>query len=110
MKKIFVIMSVLAISACGGMIKNQNGSENLVRLNRAPTDCKFLYEIESEASVYEKDDAVIYLENRIAERGGNANAYMITDQYSKSNEWVMFGPERAQVLAANVYYCPNLNK
>ena len=95
MKKFFAIFAVLLLSACGGMIKNENGSENIVQLEGEPIGCTFLYKLESEVSVYDAEDA----------RPGNA--YWIVAQRTRPNKWVMFGPERAFVLTANVYDCPH---
>ena len=98
---------VLGLAACGGYIKNQNGSEYLVKLDAEPVGCKFLYKLESEVSVYDAEDARRYLENRIMDQARPGNAYLITSQRTRPNEWVVFGPERSFVLAANVYNCPN---
>lgn len=110
MKKFFALCAVLfSVVACGGMIKNENGSQYLVQLDAEPIGCTFLYKLESEVSVYDVDDARRYLENRIADQARTANAYWITGQRTKPNEWVIFGPERAFVLVANVYDCPHPN-
>jgi hypothetical protein len=108
MKKIAILSLVLVLSACGGFIKNQNGSEYIVKLDSEPIGCTFLYKIESEVSVYDEGDARRYLENRIADQARPGNAYWITSQRTRPNEWVVFGPERAFVLNANVYDCPNV--
>lgn len=108
MKKIAILSLVLVLSACGGFIKNQNGSEYIVKLDSEPICCTFLYKIESEVSVYDEGDARRYLENRIADQARPGNAYWITSQRTRPNEWVVFGPERAFVLNANVYDCPNV--
>lgn len=107
MKKILSIFAVLAVAACGGMIKNENGSEYLTQLDAEPIGCTFLYKIESEVSVYDADDARRYLENRIADQARPGNAYWITSQRTRPNEWVIFGPERSFILVANVYDCPH---
>lgn len=110
MKKFLAFMAVaFALAACGGMIKNENGSQYLVQLDAEPIGCTFLYKIESEVSVYDSQDARRYLENRIVDQARNANAYWITSQRTKPNEWVIFGPERAFILVANVYNCPYPN-
>lgn len=110
MKKIFALLFVtLSLVACSGMIKNENGSQYLVQLDAEPIGCTFLYKLESEVSVYDSDDARRYLENRIVDQGRTGNAYWITSQRTKPNEWVIFGPERAFVLVANVYDCPHPN-
>ncbi len=110
MKKAFAFCSLfLALCACGGMIKNENGSQYLTQLDAEPIGCTFLYKIESEVSVYDADDARVYLENRIVDQARPGNAYWITSQRTRPNEWVIFGPERAFVLVANVYDCPHPN-
>ena len=106
MKKIFALFAVLTLAACGGLIKNENGSEFITQLDSEPIGCTFLYKLESEVSVYDADDARRYLENRIADQARPGNAYWIVSQRTKPNEWVIFGPERAFVLVANVYDCP----
>jgi hypothetical protein len=107
MKKIFAIVAGLLVAGCGSMIKNENGSQYLVQLEAEPVGCTFLYKLESEVSVYDVADARRYLENRIVDQARPGNAYWITSQRTKPNEWVIFGPERAFVLAANVYDCPH---
>ena len=109
MKKIFAVLSVLSLAACGGLIENKNGSEYLTQLDAEPIGCTFLYKLESEVSVYDANDARRYLENRIVDQARPVNAYWITSQRTKPNEWVIFGPERAFVLVANVYDCPYPN-
>lgn len=105
MKKLFSVFAILALAACSNLIKNENGSEFLTQLNGEPMGCTYLYKIESEASVYDADDARRYLENRIADQARGGNAYWITSQRTRPNEWVIFGPERAFILTANVYDC-----
>lgn len=106
MKKIILFIFVI-ISGCSGLVKNENGSQNLVRLESEPIGCTYLYKIESEVSVYDVEDARRYLENKIIDQTRPGNAYMITSQRTRPNEWMVFGPERAFVLNANVYDCPN---
>lgn len=107
MKKIFALLAVCALAACGGMVKNENGSELITQLDAEPIGCTFLYKLESEVSVYDADDARRYLENRIADQARPGNAYWIVSQRTRPNEWVVFGPERAFILVANVYDCPH---
>ena len=108
MKKIFLFVFMASVLAsCGGLIKNENGSEKITQLEAEPIGCVFLYKLESEVSVYDSEDARRYLENRIADQARLGNAYWITSQRTRPNEWVIFGPERSFVLTANVYDCPN---
>lgn len=107
MKKLIAFLGLVALAACGGYIKNENGSEFLTQLDAEPIGCTFLYKLESEVSVYDADDARRFLENRIADQARPGNAYWITSQRTRPNEWVIFGPERTFILAANVYDCPH---
>ena len=107
MKKVLFAISAVALAACGGMVKNQNGSEYITQLKAEPIGCTFLYKLEAESSVYDVDDARRYLENKIADQARPGNAYWITSQRTRPNEWVIFGPERTFVMVANVYDCPH---
>lgn len=110
MKKFLLLLAVFGLSACGGLIKNENGSENIKKLDAEPKGCVFLYKMETEVSVYDAEDARRYLENKIADQARPGNAYWITSQRTKPNEWVVFGPERSFVLVANVYNCPEFEQ
>ena len=109
MKKMAYLCALLSLMGCGGFIKNENGSQYLVQLDAEPVGCTYLYKLESEVSVYDIDDARRYLENRIVDQVHPGNSYWITSQRTKPNQWVIFGPERAFVLTANVYDCPYPN-
>lgn len=109
MKNIFLLCGImLSVVACGGLVKNKNGSEFLTRLDKEPIGCTFLYKIQTDVSVYNIEDAHRYMENAIVEKAISGNAYWITSQTTKQNDWVIFGPERSFVLNANVYNCPHL--
>ena len=109
MKKIMAFLSLMLVAACGGMIKNENNSQFITQLDGEPIGCTFLYKLESEVSVYDAEDARRYLENRIADQARPGNADWIVAQRTRPNKWVIFGPERAFVLTANVYDCPHPN-
>lgn len=109
MKNVFLLCVImLSVAACGGLVKNKNGSEFLTRLDKEPIGCTFLYKIQTDVSVYNIEDAHRYMENAIVEKAISGNAYWITSQTTKQNDWVIFGPERSFVLNANVYNCPHL--
>lgn len=109
MKKYLLLCGVaLSVSACGGFVKNKNGSEFLTRLDKEPIGCTFMYKIQTDVSVYNIEDARRYMENAIIEKAITGNAYWITSQTTKQNDWVIFGPERSFVLNANIYNCPHL--
>ncbi|MBO7559756.1 MAG: hypothetical protein J6T27_01205 [Alphaproteobacteria bacterium] len=107
-KYLGLLLGLFALAGCGGYIKNENGSQYIKQLDGEPIGCIFLYKIESEVSVYDAEDARRYLENRIADQARPGNAYWLVSQRTRPNQWVLFGPERAFVLAANVYECPNI--
>ncbi len=109
MKNVFLLCGImLSVAACGGLVKNKNGSEFLTRLDKEPIGCTFMYKIQTDVSVYNIEDAHRYMENAIVEKAISGNAYWITSQTTKQNDWVIFGPERSFVLNANIYNCPHL--
>lgn len=108
-KYIKVLFLCVVLAGCGNLVKNENGSQYITKLDAEPIGCTFLYKIESEVSVYDSEDARRYLENRIADQARGGNAYWIVSQRTRPNEWVIFGPERTFILAANVYECPYPN-
>jgi hypothetical protein len=105
MKKILMF---LLLVGCGGYIQNENGSENLKRLDSKPNNCSFLYKLESDVSVYDEDDAIRYLENRIVDQENPGNAYLITSQRMRQNPSAIFGPKNTFIFVANVYDCPDM--
>jgi len=105
MKKL-ALLSVLVLVACNNTVDVKEGANKLVRLHSEPTGCQFLYELDADASFYSEADAIRYLENRIAERPGNA--YWLKSNTKRQNEWKMFAPEYSYAMTANVYDCPNL--
>lgn len=107
MKNFYLLFALCFLLGCTSSISHENGADQLVQLNAEPIGCQYLYKLESETSVYDADDAKRYLENRIADQERRGNAYWITSQRTRPNEWVVFGPERAYIIAANVYRCPD---
>ena len=104
MRRLFGILIIL--SACSGKMERKPAAENLLQLDSEPIGCRYLYKLDVEAEVFNRNDAVIYLENRIAEQNSFGNAYWITNMETKSNDWSFFGKDRAFVIKANVYNCP----
>ena len=96
----------LLVAGCGGVIKPTPGSDTLVKLESEPVGCQFLYKLESEVSVYDPKDAELYLRNKIIDQQRRGNSFWIVYQRTRPNEGVVFGPERAYILGANVYDCP----
>ena len=107
MKKFLSFMAVLALCACSGFVKPEQGSDKIVKIEGEPIGCAFLYRLETEVSVYDHEDAEQYLRNRIVDQQRRGNAYWIISQRTRPNEWVVFGPERSFIIGANVYDCPD---
>ncbi len=106
MKKILVLS--LLMCGCSGYIQNENGSENIKRLDSKPSNCTMLYKIESDVSVYDRGDALRYLENRISDQENPGNAYFIVSERMRQNPSAIFGPKNTFILVANVYECPDI--
>lgn len=101
MKKV-LLTSVLAMAACTNYVELQ--SDNLKQLKAVPSDCTLLYSMDADANFYSKEDAVRYVQNQIAKKGGNS--FFITKSEKIQNEWKMFAPEYSYAITANVYDCP----
>ena len=101
------LLLFLLLVGCGGYIQNENGSENIKRLDSKPDNCTFLYKIESDVSVYDEDDARRYLENRIMDQEKTGNAYWIVSLRTRQNPSAIFGPKNSFIFVANVYDCPD---
>ncbi len=99
---------LLGLAACGGYIKNEGGSENLIRLDMEPKGCEYLYEMNTEAVVYDQGDAYRYLENNIVKQPKTGNAYFVVDMKRQQRPGIVFGPEKSYVFQAKVYKCPEL--
>ena len=98
----------LALCACGGFVKPEPGSENLVRMESEPAGCRLLYKIDSETSAYDPEDAERFLRNRINNQTNPGNAYWIISRRTRPIEGAIFGPSQSFALTANVYDCPDL--
>ncbi len=103
MKKLFLIMP-LALFACTNSVKPESGAAALIEIKSASVECKFLYMMDADASFYSEADAIRYVENQIAKKGGNS--FVIVKKEKRQNEWKMFAPEYSYAITANVYDCP----
>ena len=101
MKKIMFLMFVL-LSACASTTDTGNG---LVRLDKEPTNCEYLYLIDSSATTYKLSGAYEYLENTILEQRKIGNSYYIVNQDIKENEDAVFGPKNTFKFKVKVYNC-----
>jgi len=104
MKRLLGIFIIL--SACSGTIERDPRALNLLQLDGEPMGCRFIQTIDVDAEVFNRNDAIIYLENRIADLNRPINAYWITRMETSSNSWNLFGKDRTFLITANTYNCP----
>ena len=102
MKKYLLISILFLTTACTNYVKSESG--NLIRLKSEPQNCTLLYTMDVDANFYSEGDAIRYVENQIAKKGGNS--FFITKNEKHQNEWKMFAPEYYYAITANVYDCP----
>lgn len=100
MKKAFCLLFVL--SACATMTDGGNG---LNRLSQEPKNCEFLYTMNSNATVYDIDDAYEYLENNILEQEKQGDSYLIIKEEIVKNPSAIFGPKNTYKFKVKVYNC-----
>jgi hypothetical protein len=101
MKKLLILS--FALCACNNTLDIKPGAEKLTRLDAEPTSCTYLYQLDADANFYSESDALRYVENRIAEKSGNA--YWIKSKEKRQNTWKPFAPEYSYAIVANVYNC-----
>lgn len=102
MKKIVISCAVLGLTACATTTNNYG----LTHLYAEPTNCEFLYNLDSSVTTYNLNDAYDYVEKTIVERGGLGNAYYIGQEDVIDNvNRAMFAPEHIYKLKAKVYNC-----
>jgi hypothetical protein len=107
MKKFLILwFAGLGLAGCSGLVEPAPGSETLRQLKSEPIGCQFLYRLEVDALVYDKDDAITYLENRIIDQARKGNAYWPVSMRTSPREWKFFGQDRSYIITANVYKCP----
>ena len=105
MKKSILVLPLLAV-ACSGIVEKHPDTAKITQLKDEPIGCQFLYRLEVDALVYNQDDAIAYLENRIVDQARRGNAYWVVSIRTNPKEWKFFGQERSYVISSNVYRCP----
>ena len=101
MKKVILLTAVL-LSACATTTDIGNG---LVRLDAEPTNCEYLYTLDSTATTYKLSGAYDYLEKTILEQEKIGDSYYIVNQGIKENEDAIFGPKNTFKFKVKVYNC-----
>lgn len=102
MKKNLMFLCVLGLAACAGTTDAGNG---LTRLTAEPTNCEYLYAIDSSASTYNINDAYDYLEKSILEQKKLGDSYYIANENILENAGAIFGPKKTFKFKAKVYNC-----
>ena len=102
MKKVFCCLFVLA--ACATMTDAGSG---LNRLNQEPKNCEFLYTLNSDATVYDIEDAYEYLENNILGQEKLGDSYLIVKEDTVRNPSAILGPKNTYKFKVKVYNCKN---
>ena len=100
MKKAFCLLCLL--SACATMTDVGSG---LIRLNQEPKNCEFLYTLNSNATVYDIDDAYKSLETNILEQEKLGDSYLIIKEETIANPSAIFGPKNTYKFKVKVYNC-----
>ena len=101
-----VLFLLAALGACTGIVEKNPETAKIMQLKDEPIGCQFLYRLEVDALVYNKEDAIAYLENRIVDQARRGNAYWMVSLRTNPKEWKFIGQERSYIIAANVYRCP----
>jgi len=102
MKKIIGFTSLIALAACAQATDAGNG---LVRLDKEPTSCEYLYTIDSSATTYSLSGAYDYLEKSILEQQKIGDSYYIVNQNILENPDAIFGPKNTFKFKVKVYNC-----
>ena len=100
MKKI--LGALFVVSACATMTGAGSG---LNRLNQEPKNCEFLYTLNSNATVYNIDDAYKSLETNILEQEKLGDSYLIIKEETVANPGAIFGPKNTYKFKVKVYNC-----
>lgn len=102
MKKSLVLISLIALCACA---KTTDAGNGLTRLQSEPTDCEFLYTLDSNIMTYKISEAYEYLEQSILQQKALGDSYYIVDESILDNTGAIFGPEHTYKFKVKVYNC-----
>ena len=106
MRKTALNFLLAALCACTGFVERKPETKYLTQLRDEPVGCVFLYRLEVDTLVYDKEDAIAYLENRIVDQTRKGNTYWLVSIRTNPKEFKFFGQERSYIIVANVYRCP----
>lgn len=103
MKKITLGFALLGLTACATTTGVGNG---LTRLESEPTNCEFLYNLDSSVTTYKLIDAYDYIEKTILEENKMGDSYYIANADIVDNvNRAMFAPEHKYKFKVKVYNC-----
>lgn len=102
MKKSLVFISLLALCAC---TKATDAGNGLTRLQSEPTDCEFLYTLDSNIMTYKLSEAYDYLEQSILQQKTLGDSYYIVNEDIFDNSGAIFGPDHTYKFKVKVYNC-----
>lgn len=103
MKKSLALISLLGLCACATTTDNGNG---LTMLTQEPTDCQFLYTLDSVSTTYKIEDAYAYIEKSILENQVYfGDSYLIVNEDVTDNPGAIFAPEHTFKFKVKVYKC-----
>ena len=102
MKKTLLLCPVIALCACATTTGAGNG---ITRLYAEPTNCEFLYNLDSNVTTYKIADAYDYIEKSILEQKSLGDSYYISNENVVDNVGAVFGPEHTYKFKVKVYNC-----
>ena len=102
MKKTTLCLAVLGLAACATTTGVGNG---LTRLESEPTNCEFLYNLDSSVTTYRLMDVYESVEKMILEQPKLGDSYYISNEDIVENVGAVFGPEHTHKFKVKVYNC-----
>ena len=102
MKKILTLSSLIILAGCATATDAGNG---LTRLDAEPTNCEYLYTLDSSATNYKLAGAYEYLEKTILEQPTLGDSYYIVKHDITEIPDAVFGPKNTFKFKVKVYNC-----
>lgn len=96
------LLFCLLLAACAGTTGEGTG---LVRLDKEPTNCEFLYNLNTSVTNYKITDAYDFVEKQILEQDGIGDTYYVYNEKTVENPDAIFGPKNTYKLKVKVYSC-----
>jgi len=104
MKKYICFISLIGLCACA--TTTERPDNGLTRLRAEPSNCQFVYTMDSSVATYKQEDAYDYMEKSILEQKMfDGDSYYIVDESILDNQGAVFGPEHTYKFKVKVYKC-----